>query len=97
MTPLNQLKAVEYALESTAPVSVCQPASGMRSLFLGQRGLRAGWRFLIFIGLLAVLFGGPALVRHGGPQGLRDALKHMDDVAEWLWFSAATIVRIAMQ
>lgn len=94
MTPPSQLKAVEYALESTAPVCVSQPTSGMRSLFLG---LRVGWRLLIFIGLLAVLFGEPALVRHGGPQGLRDALKHMDEVAEWLWFSAATIVRIAMQ
>ncbi len=75
MTPLNQLKAVEYALESTASVSVSQPASGMR-----PRGLRAGWRLLIFIGLLLVLFAGAARVSHGGPQGLRNALKHMDQV-----------------
>lgn len=76
MTPLNQLKAAD----STAPVSVSQPASGMRSLFLGPRGLRVGWRLLIFIGLLVVLFGGAALVSHGGPQGLRNALKHVDEV-----------------
>ena len=81
MTPLNQLKAVECALESTASVSVCQPASGMRSLFLGPRGLRVGWRLLIFIGLLAVLIGGALLLGHGGPQGLRDAHKHMGEVA----------------
>jgi len=68
MTSLNQLKAVEYALESTVPVSVSQPASGMRSLFLGPRGLRASWRLLIFIGLLLVLFGGVALVSHGVPS-----------------------------
>lgn len=80
MTPLNQLKAVEYALESTGPVSVSQPGSGMRSQFLGPRGLRVGWRLLIFIGLLAVLLGGAVLVGHGGPQGLRDAQKHMGEI-----------------
>jgi hypothetical protein len=80
MTPLNQLKAVEYGLESTAPVSVSQPASGMRSLFLGPRGLRAGWRLLIFIGLLVVMFVGAVLVRHGGPQSVRNAQKHLGEV-----------------
>src|SRR5580658_2874280 len=80
MTPLSQLKAVAYVLESTAPVSVSQPASGMGSQFLRPHGLRVGWRLLIFIGLLVVLFGGTALVSHGGPQGLRNALKHVDEV-----------------
>ncbi len=80
MTPLHQLTAVEYAPGSIAPVSVSQPTSGRRSLFLGPRGLRAAWRLAIFIGLLVVLFGGTALVLHGGAQGLRNALKHMDQV-----------------
>jgi uncharacterized protein len=80
MTPLNQLQTVEHALESTAPVSVPQPSSGMKSIFRGPRGLRAGWRLLIFLGLLVVLFGGSALVRNGGPQGLRDAQKHLGKV-----------------
>ena len=80
MTPLNQLKAVEYALEPAAPASVSHPASGMRSFFVGPRGLRAGWRLLIFLGLLVVLFGGIALVRTGGPQGFRDAQKHLSNV-----------------
>ena len=71
MTPQSQLKAVEYAA-TTVPVTVSQTASGMRSLFVGPRGLRAGWRLPIFLGLLAVLFGGIALVRTGGPQGLRE-------------------------
>jgi len=62
MTPLNQLKAVEYAPESTLRVRVPQPASGMRSPFLGPRGLRVGWQSLIFTGFLMVLFGGAALV-----------------------------------
>ena len=110
MTPLNQLKTVEYAPESTLPVSVPQPASGMGSVFLGPRGLRVGWRLLIFIGLLVVLFGGAVLVRHGGPQSVRNAQKHLGEVTitpfkmgaseaipRWLWFSATTIVRIAIQ
>lgn len=80
MTPLSQLKAVESGLESTVPVSVSQTGSGMRPLFVGPRGLRAGWRLLIFLGLLAVLFGGIALVRTGGPQGLREAQKHLSNV-----------------
>jgi membrane protease YdiL (CAAX protease family) len=80
MTPLNQLQAVKYALESTAPVSVPRRAPGMRSLFLGPRGLRAGWRILIFIGLLAGLFGGVVLVRSGGLHGLRNAHKHLDQI-----------------
>jgi uncharacterized protein len=80
MTPLDELKAVAYALESTAPVSISQPASGIRSLFLAARGLRAGWRLLIFMGLLVVLLGGTVLVTSGGPQRLRNGFKHMDQV-----------------
>ena len=80
MMPLNQLNVAEYALQSTAPVSVSQPASGIRSLFLGPQGLRAGWRLLIFIALLLALFGGTVLVRNGGLQGLRDAQKHMGSI-----------------
>jgi uncharacterized protein len=82
MTP--QLKAVEYALEQTAPIRISQPLpsslskppSGLRSLFFGPHGLRAGWRLLIFIGLLVVLFAGTVLVRSGG-LGIRDAQKHV--------------------
>jgi membrane protease YdiL (CAAX protease family) len=80
MTPLSQLRAAKYALESTAPVSVSQPTSGMRLLFLGPRGLRAGWRLLIFIALVAVLIGAWLVVRSGGPQGFRDAQKHAGQV-----------------
>jgi hypothetical protein len=110
MTPLNQLKAIEYTHESTLPVSVPQSASGMRSFFLGPRRLRVGWRLLILLGLLLVLFGGANLVAHGGPQGLRNAKKHLCEVTItafkmgaseaipwWLWFSVTSIVRIAIQ
>ena len=105
MTPLSQLKAVEYGLESTVPVSVPQPASGMRSLFVGPRGLRAGWRLLIFIGLLLVLFGGTALVRNGGLQGTRDAKKHLSSftmtplligVSEAVAFAILCLATLAM-
>jgi len=78
MTP--QLKAVEYVLESTPSVSVSKPPSGMRSLFLGPSGLRAVWRLLVFIGLLLVLFGGTALVRNGGLQGIRHNQKHLGSI-----------------
>ena len=80
MTPLDQQKAVQCVLESTAPLRISQPASGIRALFLGPRGLRAGWRLLIFIGLVGVLLGGAILIGHGGPQGLRDAQKHLGEV-----------------
>jgi uncharacterized protein len=80
MTPLNQLKAAKYGPDSTGPVCVSQPPSGTRSLFVGPRGLRAGWRLLIFIGFLMVLFGGVALVSHGGPRGVRNAVKHVDTI-----------------
>src|SRR5215472_7504790 len=80
MTPLSQMNGAEYALEATIPVSVSQPARGMRSVFLGPHGLRVGWRLTIFFGLLAFLLGGTNLVLAGGPQGLRNALKHMDKV-----------------
>ena len=80
MTPLNQLKCAEYVFESTAPVSVSQPVSGKKSLFIGPRGLRAGWRLLIFIALIAVLIGGWLLVRSGGLRGFQDAQKHAGQV-----------------
>jgi uncharacterized protein len=80
MTSANGLKAVEYPLESTSLVGVSQPAPGIKSLFRGPRGLRAGWRILIFLVLLMVLFGALVLVRHGGPQSLRQAYKHMGQV-----------------
>jgi uncharacterized protein len=79
MTPLGRLEAVEYAHETTAPVSVSQPPSGIRLLFFGPRGLRAGWRLPTFIGLIAVMFGGVALVR-GGPHGLRNVHKHLGEI-----------------
>jgi uncharacterized protein len=74
------ISATECPLESTRPVSTPGPASGMRSLFVGPRGLRAGWRLLMFLGLLAFLLVGTNLVLAGGPQGLRNALRHMDKV-----------------
>jgi len=32
------------------------PASGLRSLFLNEAGLRAGWRLLIYIAIFFVLW-----------------------------------------
>jgi len=80
MTPLNQLEAAQYAIQPTATVSVSQPESGIRSIFLSPRGLRAGWRLLIFLALLLVLIGGANLVTNGGPQGVRNAYKHLGEI-----------------
>lgn len=80
MTPLSQLNAVEYPFEPAAPGRVSQSPSGIKLLFVGPRGLRAVWRLLIFIGLLLILFGGTALVRTGGLQGLRKAHNHLSNV-----------------
>jgi uncharacterized protein len=85
MTLVNRMQATEYALVSTDSAQNVgkryQSASSIKSLFLGPNGLRIGWRLLIFIVLLAVLIGGAVLVGHGGLQGLRDAHKHMGEVA----------------
>jgi uncharacterized protein len=80
MTPFGQLKAFVFAIDSTETHSVSHPVSGIRSLFLGPGGLRVWWRLTIFVGLLAVLIGGAVLVGHGGPQGLREAQKHMGEI-----------------
>ena len=84
MTRANSLNAADVVLRSNEPAQLVtcldQRTPGMKLIFLGPNGLRAGWRLLIFIALLAVLLGGTVLVGHGGPQGLRDAQKHMSEV-----------------
>lgn len=80
MKTLNQPVALENAMESIARDRVSKTPSVVRSLFVGPRGLRAGWRVVMFVVLLTVLFGGSALVRHGGLHGLQNAYKHMGEV-----------------
>jgi uncharacterized protein len=75
MAPLNRVLATTPA----QPIRR-QPTSSMQSIFAGPGGLRSGWRVLIFLALLAVLLGGMVLIGHGGPQGIREAYKHMGEV-----------------
>jgi uncharacterized protein len=82
MTFPNQLKfAADAPLSSAKP---CQPgshhASGLRPIFIGPNGLRAGWRLLIFVALVVVLLGGFLLIRNGGLQGFREAQKHANEI-----------------
>ena len=78
MTFPNQLKfAADAPLPPPEPSQASShPTSGLKSIFVGPNGLRAGWRLLIFVALIAVLLAGFVLVRHGGFQGVRDAHKN---------------------
>jgi membrane protease YdiL (CAAX protease family) len=74
MTLANQLKDAE-----DAPAISTEPSqqnfrfiSGLKPIFVGPNHLRAGWRLLIFLASFGILLGGFALLRTGGPQGLRE-------------------------
>jgi membrane protease YdiL (CAAX protease family) len=55
-------------------------AFGLRSIVVGPNGVRAGWRVLMFAVLLAILFGSFALIRAGGPAGLRERYKNQSQI-----------------
>ena len=71
MTFANRLNAAGNlpALPTDAFPSSSRPTFGLKPIFVGPSGLRAGWRMLMFLALFGVLFGSFALVRAGGPQG----------------------------
>jgi membrane protease YdiL (CAAX protease family) len=82
MTVANRLKAAD-----NLPIlskEAFQPSSrltfGLKSIFVGPNGLRAGWRVLMFIALFAVLFGSFVLIRAGGPQGFREQYKNQSHI-----------------
>jgi len=56
-------------------------AFGLKPIFVGPNGLRAGWRLLIFVVLVGVLLSSFLLIRNGGPQGLREAQKRAGQTA----------------
>jgi membrane protease YdiL (CAAX protease family) len=80
MTSANRVKATEYASVSTEPETLSNRIPGLKSAFIGPKGLRAGWRLLIYVALVVVLLGGFILVRNGGLQGFRHAQKHAAEV-----------------
>lgn len=57
MTFANRLKAAKHApllLTESRSGSRPDPAYGLKPIFFGPNGLRAGWRLLIFLALLGV-------------------------------------------
>ena len=82
MTFANPVKAAEnLAVASTQSFQrSSHPTFGLKSIFVGPNGPRAGWRVVMFIALLAVLFGGFVLIRAGGPEALRERYKNQGQV-----------------
>jgi CAAX protease family protein len=78
----NPVKAAEslpvLATESFPPSS--RPTFGLKHIFVGPNGLRAGWRILMFIALVAVLLGGFVLIRAGGPEAFREQYKNQSQM-----------------
>jgi uncharacterized protein len=82
MTLANQLKfSADTPLLATEPSQPgSHPTSGLKLIFVGPNGLRAGWRLLIYVVLVGVLLGGFVLIRNGGFQGLREAQKNAGQI-----------------
>src|SRR5271167_745774 len=82
MTFENQLKSAEnlpvLSTEAVQPSS--RPTFGLKPIFVGPNGLRAGWRLLMFLALFAVLFGGFVLIKAGGPQGFREQYRNQSHI-----------------
>jgi uncharacterized protein len=81
MTFPNQLNfAADSPLSPAEPSQLSSPPSGLKTIFVGPNGLRAGWRLLIFVILVVVLLGSFVLIRNGGVQGFREAQKHAGEI-----------------
>jgi membrane protease YdiL (CAAX protease family) len=78
----NRLKAAEnlpvFSTQSFQPSS--HPTFGLKPIFVGPNGLRAGWRLLTFFAWFGVLFGGFVLIRAGGPQGFREQYRNQSHI-----------------
>src|SRR3984957_13171836 len=82
MTFANSVKAAEslpvLSTEFFQPSS--HPTFGLKQIFVGSNGLRAGWRILMFIALISVLLGGFVLIRAGGPEAFREQYRNQSQV-----------------
>jgi len=82
MTFANPVKAAEnvpaLSTESFQPSS--RAPFGFKQIFVGPNGLRAGWRMLMFIALVAILLGGFVLIRAGGPEAFREQYRNQGQV-----------------
>lgn len=61
-------------------VEPSQQSRGIKTIFVGRNGLRAGWRLLIFGALVVTLVGSFLLIRNGGVQGFQEARKHAGEI-----------------
>ena len=82
MTIANRLKAAELlpVLSTDAFEPGPRHTFGLRPIFVGPNGPRAGWRLLMFLILFSVLFGSFVLIRAGGPQGFLEKYKHQSHI-----------------
>jgi hypothetical protein len=82
MTYANRTKAAENlpALPNVAFHSSSHVSFGLKQIFVGSNGLRAGWRLLMFLDLFGVLWGGIALIRAGGPQAIPEQYKNQSHI-----------------
>jgi membrane protease YdiL (CAAX protease family) len=78
----NPVKTAEslpvLSTESFQPSS--RPTFGLKQIFVGPNSLRAGWRILMFITLVAVLLGSFVLLRAGGPAAFREKYKNQSQI-----------------
>ncbi len=82
MTYANQLTAAENSpvLSTEAFQPGSRPTFGLKPIFVGSDGLRAGWRLLVFLALSGVLFGGFVLIRAGGPKGFMEKYRNRSHI-----------------
>jgi membrane protease YdiL (CAAX protease family) len=99
-TASDQNSSTPPTLDQLATVSVSSASPSqphpMHRVFIGSRGLRAGWRFLLYIGMWAGLFFVvfPALVRYLPLQGLLGIWQEL--IAELQFLASALLPALVM-
>jgi membrane protease YdiL (CAAX protease family) len=78
MTVANPVNATENLVAASTESFQGSSRSkiGLKRIFIGPNGLRAGWRVLMFVALFAVLFGAFILIRAGGPGGFEQQYRN---------------------
>lgn len=81
MTLATQPLATQLKADNNAPVVTNQPGvghfgGGLKFIFTGPSGLRAGWRLLIFAVLIVGLIGGMLIIGNGGVEGFKQAQRN---------------------
>lgn len=76
--PLTAMKlSSDGAFHSTSQDA---SSSGLKTIFVGPNGLRAGWRLLIYGVLVVTFLAAFTIIRNGGVEGVRYARAHADQV-----------------